>query len=92
MGISDEVKRILKLPHEKRTDDLVKIALSSIIDSVPEFEDYPIEMQNSIIKVALLQEFQAGRVIIRQNHRADNFYLIVSGISKLKFTKNSIKK
>ena len=69
------------MPFEKRTDDHIKIALSSIIDSVPDFEDYPIQMQKAILKVSLLQEFQTGRVIIRQNHKADNFYLIVSGIS-----------
>ena len=79
--MSDDAKRILRMPFEKRTEDQIKIALSSMIDSVPDFEDYPIQMQKSILNVSLLQEFQAGRVIIRQNHKADNFYLIVSGIS-----------
>jgi hypothetical protein len=67
---------------EKRTDQHIKIVLTSLNDSVPEFRDFPVEMQKKIIKVSLLQEFEAGRVIIRQNHNADNFYFIVSGISK----------
>ena len=81
VGLSDEAKRILKMPIETRTAEHIKTACSALIDAVPDFEEFSVEMQNSIVKVSLLQEFQAGRIIIRQNHKADNFYMIVSGIS-----------
>ncbi len=85
VGLSEEAKRILRTPIETRTAENIKTACSALIDAVPDFEDFPVDMQNSIVKVSLLQEFQAGRIIIRQNHKADNFYMIVSGISLYSF-------
>jgi CRP-like cAMP-binding protein len=82
VSLSDEAKLILKMPVERRTDEYVKLAVASLIEAVPEYEDFPNNIQKSIARVAMLQEFEAGRVIIRQNHKADNFYFIVSGISK----------
>ena len=70
------------MPSENRQDEHVQTALTSLVECVPEFKDFPIDIQRKIIKRCELQEFEAGRVIIRQNHSADNFYFIVSGISK----------
>jgi len=39
------------------------------------------KIQQAIAKFGVLQEFETGRIIIRQNHKADNFYFIISGIS-----------
>lgn len=68
---------------EKRTDDHVKTVCSSLIDSVPEFLEFTPKIQKSIAKRAILQEFETGRVIIRENHKADNYYFIVSGVASV---------
>jgi CRP-like cAMP-binding protein len=47
--------------------------------SVPEFADFPIYMQNLIASFARYEEFEPGRVIVRQGHYAENFYMIISG-------------
>lgn len=83
IGLSEEAKRILKQPPERRTEEHIKIARESIVETVPEFEDFPIEVQDKILKCCLVQEFESNRVIIRQNHKADYFYFIVSGIGYL---------
>jgi hypothetical protein len=85
IGLSEEAKRILKQPPERRTEEQIKIARESIVETVPEFEDFPIEVQDKILKCCLVQEFESNRVIIRQNHKADYFYFIVSGIGKILF-------
>lgn len=36
-------------------------------------------MQQKLVKVGWYEQFEAKRVIIRQGHKADNFYLILSG-------------
>jgi hypothetical protein len=81
--LSEEAKRILKQAPERRTEEHIKIARESIVETVPEFEDFPIEVQDKILKRCLVQEFESNRVIIRQNHKADYFYFIVSGIGYL---------
>jgi hypothetical protein len=43
--------------------------------------DFPVNIRKEIARVANIQEFEIGRVILRQNHKADNFYFIISGIS-----------
>lgn len=89
-GISEEAIRILKMSPEKRTDDHIKSVCASLIDSVPEFAEFSSSIQKSIAKCAIFQEIGAGRVIIRQNHRADNYYFIVSGVATVSvLTENS---
>lgn len=81
MKISDEARHILKqIAPDKRSEDNVKLVCQSLVDSVPEFQDFPVYIQKSIIQRAYFQEFEPGRVIIRQNHRAFNYYFILSGI------------
>jgi CRP-like cAMP-binding protein len=72
---------ILKLPSNQRTEDRIRIVLLDLMKVVPEYTEFPSSIQKSIIKVCYVQKFGAGRVIIRQGHTADCFYLIVSGIS-----------
>ncbi len=70
----------------ERTEDLIRTAIAGLIQIIPEYSDFPANIQKSIARRCNLDQFEAGRVIIRQGHKADNFYLIVSGISKLMFT------
>ena len=79
-NIGDEVKMMLKMAPEKRTNDHIKLICVSLRDHVPLFQEFPINIQNSIAKVANLQEIEENRVIIRENQIAHNYYFIVSGV------------
>lgn len=68
---------------EQRTEDMIKTVCANLTEVVPDFMDFPLNIQHSLVKYGSLQEFEEGRIIIRQNHKADNFYFIISGISKL---------
>lgn len=46
------------------------------------FSEFPLQRQYAIARVSILEEFERGRVILREGHRAEKFYLIVDGISK----------
>ena len=83
IGLSDEAIKILSLPQEERTDELVRLAVAALIIAVPEYGDYTPNIQRSIAKVCQYDKYESGRVILRQGHKADNYYFIVSGISKL---------
>lgn len=71
----------MTLPVEERTEELVRLAVAALIIAVPEYGDFPPNIQRSIAKVCHLDKYETGRVIIRQGHKADNFYFIISGIS-----------
>jgi hypothetical protein len=45
--------------------------------------EFPLQRQYALARVAILEEFERGRVILREGHRAEKFYLIVDGVSKL---------
>jgi len=44
--------------------------------------EFPLQRQYALARIAILEEFERGRVILREGHRAEKFYLIVDGISK----------
>lgn len=67
---------------DHRTDEMIKAVCTSLIEVVPDFMDFPLNIQQSLVRNGVLQEFEAGRTIIRQNHKAENFYFIISGISE----------
>lgn len=71
---------------------MVKMAVVSLIQTAPEYGDFPDKIQKALAHRCYLEEFGAGRVVIRQGHKADNFYFIVSGISNSIFIKFSSKK
>jgi hypothetical protein len=83
LKITEEAKLLLKIHPLGRSNDHVKLICSQLHDLVPEFQDFPLYIQKAIIKRAFLQEFEPGRIIIRQNHRAFNYYIILSGIGNL---------
>ncbi|RNA17194.1 cyclic nucleotide-binding domain-containing 2-like [Brachionus plicatilis] len=89
IGLNEETKRILKMPREKRNNNHVKTVCASLIEAVPEFMEFTPKIQKSIAQKAILQDFEIGRVIIRQNHRADNYYFIISGVASVFITKKN---
>lgn len=49
------------------------------------FAEFPLRRQYALARIAILEEFERGRVILREGHRAEKFYLIVDGVSKYSF-------
>ncbi|XP_075190100.1 cyclic nucleotide-binding domain-containing protein 2-like [Anomaloglossus baeobatrachus] len=81
MVLSSEAKQILTSPPEKRTAEETKLAMLSLRMTVSSFAGYPVHIQEKIAKVGWYECFGPGRVIIRQGHVAQNFYLILSGMA-----------
>ncbi|XP_077154667.1 cyclic nucleotide-binding domain-containing protein 2-like [Ranitomeya variabilis] len=81
MVLSSEAKQILTTPPEKRTPEETKLAMLSLRMTVSSFAGYPVHIQEKIAKVGWYECFGPGRVIIRQGHVAQNFYLILSGMA-----------
>jgi CRP-like cAMP-binding protein len=81
---------MLKMPPEKRTSDHLKLICVALRDHVPLFQEFPLNIQNSIAKVASLQEVEESRVIIRENQLAHNYYFIVSGVAAVYILKKNV--
>ncbi|KAH9523209.1 hypothetical protein Btru_066107 [Bulinus truncatus] len=77
--VSIEAKAILSLEPSRRTTHQLRQVLISLRQAVKEFSEFPITMQESLVRVGWYENFEAKRVIIRQGHTADNFYFILSG-------------
>ncbi|XP_063414048.1 cyclic nucleotide-binding domain-containing protein 2-like isoform X2 [Mytilus trossulus] len=77
--LSNEAKTVLSMDPDERTEDHLKIALLALNQAVNAFSEFPITMQRSLVRVGWYEHFEDKRVIIRQGHMADNFYLIISG-------------
>ncbi|XP_053312074.1 cyclic nucleotide-binding domain-containing protein 2-like [Spea bombifrons] len=79
MAVSSEAQVILSSPPEKRSSEGIKLAMLSLRATVSSFAGYPVLIQEKIAKFGWYERFEPGRVIIRQGHVPQNFYLILSG-------------
>ncbi|XP_077341126.1 cyclic nucleotide-binding domain-containing protein 2-like isoform X2 [Lithobates pipiens] len=79
MILSSEAKQVLSSPPKKRTIEEAKLAMLSLRTTVSSFAAYPVHVQENLAQVGWYECFGPGRVIIRQGHVAQNFYLILSG-------------
>lgn len=61
---------------------MIVVGLGQTISS---FTEFPLQRQYALARIAILEEFERGRVILREGHRAEKFYLIVDGVSKFIF-------
>ncbi|CAG5131875.1 unnamed protein product, partial [Candidula unifasciata] len=77
--LSQDIKDILRLPPEQRSEANIRTVMINFHNVVPSFSEYPREIQQSMIRVCMYEKFESGRVIIRQGHRAENFYFIIGG-------------
>ncbi|XP_048589559.1 uncharacterized protein LOC5509533 isoform X2 [Nematostella vectensis] len=77
--LSQDAVQILSMSPGTRTDEQLQGALVALKASVPAFGEYPLKMQQQLVKVGWYESFEAKRVIIRQGHPAENFYFILSG-------------
>ncbi|XP_069495637.1 uncharacterized protein [Ambystoma mexicanum] len=88
--ISNEAQLILSSPPQNRTSEGVKMAMLSLRATVDTFATYPVLIQQELARVGWYECFGPGRVIIRQGHIPQNFYLILSGTTVV--TKVSVNK
>ncbi|KAM8977671.1 uncharacterized protein RCH25_048502 [Pelodytes ibericus] len=92
MVVSSEAQIILSSQPGKRTAEGIKQAMLSLRATVSTFAGYPVHIQEKITKFGWYECFGSGRVIIRQGHVAQNFYLILSGtavVTKVSQNKNT---
>ncbi|XP_053871647.1 uncharacterized protein LOC128830041 [Malaclemys terrapin pileata] len=77
--ISHEAQAILSGPPENRTSEGIKLAMLSLQATVSTFSEYPVHIQEKLAQMGWYECFGPGRVVIRQGHIPQNFYLILSG-------------
>eukprot|EP00057_Strongylocentrotus_purpuratus_P009733 XP_011664207.1 PREDICTED: uncharacterized protein LOC100893884 [Strongylocentrotus purpuratus] len=78
VGITQEVKNVLSSPSYVRTKEQLGVALIGL-QTMKSFAEYPLHMQEKLVKVAWYEFIPPKRVIIRQGHYAENFYFVISG-------------
>ncbi|XP_071847453.1 uncharacterized protein [Apostichopus japonicus] len=88
LDISGEVRKILSSPSESRTTDQIQTAVFGL-QSMTSFAEYPLHMQEKLVKVAWYESVPPKRVIIRQGHYAENFYFVISGSVIVTILENS---
>ncbi|CAK8697437.1 unnamed protein product [Clavelina lepadiformis] len=87
-ALNAKLRTILTTVPYQRTENEIGYALKRLRAEVEEFAEFPLRMQEDLVKEAWLDEFEPKRVIIRQGHKAETFYFIVSGTALV--TKNRI--
>nr|XP_033804475.1 cyclic nucleotide-binding domain-containing protein 2-like [Geotrypetes seraphini] len=88
--ISSEAQLVLSSPPENRTSEGIKLAISSLRAIIDSYAEYPMHIQEKLARAGWYECFGPGRVIIRQGHVPQNFFLILSGIAVV--TKVSVNK
>jgi len=76
--ISKEVKQLLNSRPEMRTGDQLQTVLYAL-QTLEAFSELPLHMQQDVCKVAWLQSLPPNKIIIKQDHIAENFYFIING-------------
>ena len=77
--LHENIKNILRMSVDERNENRVRTALTAIIQVVPEFEEFPQHIQGSFIKYGFYEEFEPGRILIKEGHFASFYYFVVSG-------------
>lgn len=89
--LSLEAIHILSLSPGSRTEEQLQTVLKALKTSVAAFGEYPLKMQRRLVSVGWYERFEAKRVIIRQGHKAENFYFILSGTAVVTLLINDAK-
>jgi len=84
--LANEAMYILSINPEARTEEQINSVITMVKASVPAFGEYPFRMQRQLLSVGWYEKFETNRVIIRQGHRALNFYFILSGSAIVSLT------
>ncbi|KAK2563144.1 Cyclic nucleotide-binding domain-containing protein 2 [Acropora cervicornis] len=78
VNISKEVKQLLTSYPVERSNDQLQTVLYAL-QTLESFSELPLHMQQDVCKIAWLQSLPSNRIIIKQDHAADNFYFIING-------------
>ncbi|XP_022080634.1 cyclic nucleotide-binding domain-containing protein 2-like isoform X1 [Acanthaster planci] len=76
--ITQDVKNVLSLEQEDRTPAQLQLALHGL-QSISSFAEYPLHIQEKLVRVAFFYNIPAKRVIIREGHNAEIFYFLITG-------------
>ncbi|CAF4847330.1 unnamed protein product [Rotaria socialis] len=91
--IGRHIRKILKSDPKARSQDDIRMVVSTLSQVIRPFTEFPLQQQYSIARVGRLEEFEMGRVILREGHRAEKFYLIIDGITDVyKLLENPVTK
>ncbi|KAI0227325.1 hypothetical protein LSAT2_022233 [Lamellibrachia satsuma] len=77
--ISIDTRAILTMEPSRRTEEQRRTALHCLRSNVPEFSQFPVHMQEAIVRIGWFEMFEPKRVILRKGHPAENFYIVISG-------------
>ncbi|XP_033643732.1 uncharacterized protein LOC117303625 [Asterias rubens] len=76
--ITQDVKNFLSIEPEDRKPSQLKLALHGL-QSISSFAEYPLHIQEKLVRVAFFYNIPAKRVIIRQGQKAEIFYFLITG-------------
>ncbi|CAF1152595.1 unnamed protein product [Adineta steineri] len=79
--IGRNIRKILKSDPATRTEEEIRLAVVGLGQTISSFTEFPLQRQYALARIAILEEFERGRVILREGHRAEKFYLVVDGIT-----------
>ncbi|XP_030055209.1 cyclic nucleotide-binding domain-containing protein 2 [Microcaecilia unicolor] len=88
--ISSDAQLVLSSPPANRTSEGIKLAMLSLRGIIDSYAQYPVHIQEKLARAGWYECFGPGRVVIRQGHVPQNFFLILSGTAVV--TKVSVNK
>jgi CRP-like cAMP-binding protein len=78
LNLSNDIKQVLFKRDIERTKGEIEM-LRQFFRHMKSINTLPVEMQTKVFKKCWLEIYEPKRVIIRQGHRAESFYFILSG-------------
>lgn len=78
MYVSAETKHVLSSPASTRTEQQIA-KVKYWLSNIRSFAEYPRRMQQKLIQVGWYEGHRPKRVLIRQGHRPQAFYFLLSG-------------
>jgi len=79
LNIHSSVRRYLRLPHSLRKSQSLLETSARAIGIFAPISSFNLEIQLEICKCAYLEHFNTGRVLCKENNRAENYYIILQG-------------
>ncbi|KAI8845803.1 hypothetical protein BJ741DRAFT_585856 [Chytriomyces cf. hyalinus JEL632] len=76
-GSAKIMSSLMKLPENRDEDDMRWINI--FLSSLPALKKYSPPLRKSLSRVIQYSRFGSGRIILKQGHPAQHFYIIISG-------------
>ncbi|KAJ3236672.1 Cyclic nucleotide-binding domain-containing protein 2 [Chytriomyces hyalinus] len=76
-GSARIMSSLMKLPENRDEDDIRWINI--FLSSLPALKKYSAPLRKSLSRVIQYSRFGSGRIILKQGHPAQHFYIIISG-------------